>query len=162
MDEAPNEKERDIRGRKKMKLLKNVMHLKRLDLASDSEKPEENAATEPLRMMPGLKIRPEDLESGHLSVNHIKAEDLQLLLEKIVRGVMYLQYELYIEEDQRIIQQIDRTEGFPWDKLGMTALTSLRIALILFKNPQIWAISSYSYCQLLIKQDYRPICHLTQ
>lgn len=99
MSEAPNAKEADIRGKKKLKLFKEMSRVKNC------------VNFEELRLLPGLQVSNEELKNGFY-LTEVSITDVQKLMEKIVRGVMYLEYQLFIDNDQQIQWHPEKPEFF--------------------------------------------------
>ena len=90
MTEAPNEREAQIRGRVKMQFLRGCISIP------------EGSPLGDMRMLPGLQVDPELVKKGDYSLSTVSGADVKLFAEKIMRGIAYLEYELFIEKDQEI------------------------------------------------------------
>lgn len=99
MSEAPNAKEAQIRGKDKLNILRNSSPVQQSD------------RVENLNFLPGLNVSQSELENGG-RLTQINGEDIRKLIHKIVRGATYLEYQLYIEEDQEILWQKCRLPEF--------------------------------------------------
>lgn len=99
MAEAPNEKEARIRGKDKLKILKSSVEVLK------------GARVDDCNFLPGLDVSQQDLENGG-RLTQIREDDIRKLIDKIVRGTTYLEYQLFVEKDQEIMWQNSRLPEF--------------------------------------------------
>jgi hypothetical protein len=100
MTEAPSEKEAHIRGKQKMQLLNEAIYVP------------EGEDHEGLNLLPGLQVDQELLEKGGYSLTKLSGADVRNLADKIVRGIMYLEYQLFLEEEQEVVWVPDYLDIF--------------------------------------------------
>ena len=90
LTDAPNERESEIRGRIKLKFLRDCREI------------DPNRKLDGLGLLPGLHFNPETVASGRYTVCTISGADVKRFAEKIVRGVLYLEYQLFVEKSQEV------------------------------------------------------------